>query len=185
MQQNLNEASKKESKKESKETGTSEPVSPELTVKKMNIVKRNVIGYKNMIVNAGYEFSGLKRIRQLFRTVDHDLGTMVLKHKNHVALEETFDEAVSRFNLSESDLLVRYQQFRSMSRIYFLTVLLSFTLGIIFKGALPIISSIGLSMIPLSLWFRWSFRAWQVRIRKLGSPKEFIAESYWWAEAFR
>lgn len=147
--------------------------------------KEKAVGYKNMWVRAGTELSGFKRVKQLFQTVDNDLGTMVVKHREMVIKNDRFDETVAKFKLTEKDLEVRYKEFRWLARIYFVFVLLSLGLGLYFEGVLPLMTGIGVSMIPLSLWFRWSFRAWQIRIRDFGEPKEFIKQPLWWAEAFK
>ena len=148
-------------------------------------IRPEPIRYINTIKKASVELTGVKSARLLFRQVDHDLGVVVENHKNQEVKSESFEDAVRRFNLTEADIESRHTQFKWMGRIYFVGFLAAITCGLIFDGILPKISGIGLSMIPLSLWFRWSFRSWQVRIRRLGSPKEFVNESGWFAEAFR
>lgn len=146
-----------------------------------NKVTKTATGLKTFSLNV---FDG-GFVKRVFRKTDRAFGSFIFDQLDHEEKSESFSNAVERFNLTESDLLLRRKRFLSMSRLYLFFFAAGVMLGIWFFSVSALISTLGLSMIPLSLWFKWSFRAWQIRIRRLSGVKSFLKSEGWWYECFR
>lgn len=145
-----------------------------------NYAKSYVLKMKKVTTS----ISGIRSIKGLFRVIDLDLGRFVNSNIHHEEQRETFQTAVDRFNITEPDLIKKRGMFLTLSKFYLLFFILSLALGFYFSSVKSIVSGLGLSLIPLSLWLRWSMRAWQIKIRRLSGLKTFIAYEGWWYECF-
>ncbi len=92
--------------------------------------------------------------------------------------QETFDEAVTRLNLTEEDIQKRLKQFERLQVFFLLLILfaLSYCIYLLiegtFTGALLCLSVV---VITFSQVFRYNFWAFQLKQRKLGCTfKEWI-----------
>ncbi len=102
--------------------------------------------------------------------------------------QETFAESVSRQNLSIADLLNAYRRQRLIAFLLLgLIVIALFYVASLLMSAQHFSDVIvGIAAIaPISVLavaaFRGSFRAWQIRNKRLGGLKEFLANRReWW-----
>jgi intracellular multiplication protein IcmV len=108
----------------------------------------------------------LKRTANQILDLAKNLST--IKKPTH---HETFDEAVSRLELSEEDIQERIRSYRNMSRVY----LCVFLFGLIYMGYLLInqyyvasVMMVSFSMLIFSFFFRESFWCTQLVQRRLG-----------------
>lgn len=123
-------------------------------------------------------------IGSVFKRTDRAFGKFIFDQLDHEEKSESFSSAVKRFNLTEEDLAFRRIKFLSLSRLYLGFFFIAIALGTFFLSFQSVVSTLGLSLIPLSLWFKWSFRAWQIRVRKLAGVRTFISTDKWWIECF-
>lgn len=93
---------------------------------------------------------------------------------------ETFQEALTRLNLTEADLERRKLQFFKLARIYIVLAIIIFIYMIyllIVKAFLPVLACLGLLLIVFSQYFRCSFWLYQIRERRLGCTfREWLSE---------
>lgn len=84
---------------------------------------------------------------------------------------ESFEEALTRLNLSEADVERRKIQFLRLSRIYLVLAVVVFVYMlylIIEKALFPALGCFGLLLILFSQFFRYNFWLFQLRQRRLG-----------------
>ncbi len=93
---------------------------------------------------------------------------------------ETFEEALVRLNLSETDVENRKMQFQRLSRIYLVLGVIVFMYMLylfIVKAMFPALGCAGLLLILFSQFFRYNFWLFQLRERRLGcSFSEWLSE---------
>lgn len=97
---------------------------------------------------------------------------------------ETFEEVVARNGLTNRDIAAREAQLKKISIIYFSGVLLSILLMAYFQTVSTTLVGVGAALIAAASWWKWSFRLWQVRARRLGSVAEFMSGD-WYVEALK
>ena len=105
-----------------------------------------------------------------------DMASDVLKPKKGSVREETFDNAVNRLNLKESDLAGAYKF--HVVRLYIfgvgLCVGLASALAFLFNGSwVTSVACLGFSVAMAALSFQSSFRAFQI------SRRELIEVNFW------
>jgi hypothetical protein len=105
-----------------------------------------------------------------------DMASSVLKPKNGTAREETFDNAVNRLNLKESDLASAYKF--HVARLYIfgvgLCIGIASAFAFMFTGSwVTAIACLGFSVAMAALTFQSSFRAFQI------SKRELIEVNFW------
>ena len=98
---------------------------------------------------------------------------------------ESFNEAYSRLNLSEDDLMKSLKFSLFMSRLalilFFSCLFLAFYFLSIgnFSTGFPIIS---ICFVHIAVQHRYAFRAYQIKKRKLGNHKEFLQDAHAWLQ---
>ncbi len=92
--------------------------------------------------------------------------------------QESFEEAVARFNLSEADINKRLKQFEQIQVVFLVLILfsMSYCIYLLTKGAIPgAIVCLAVVAITFSQVFRYNFWAFQLKQRKLGCTfKEWL-----------
>jgi hypothetical protein len=97
---------------------------------------------------------------------------------------ETFDEAVARQGLTEDQIQKRFKQFVLISRVFYLTSFVCIGISIFyFWAGTSILASIA-TMVwglagSLSGW-KYAYRAWQIKIRRLALPIEGLRNPEAW-----
>ncbi|MBV6632110.1 MAG: hypothetical protein KI792_03645 [Alphaproteobacteria bacterium] len=107
---------------------------------------------------------------------------------NQKARTETFEEAINRQNLGPDDLYSAYQRQRGGAILFLVIAALAalYLIYLLITAASTVDVAIAvLGLGPLSVLltasFRSSFRAWQIRNRRLGGLKEFQnSRDQWW-----
>jgi len=98
---------------------------------------------------------------------------------------ESFNEAYTRLNLSEEDLVRSFKFSLFMSRLalilFFSCLFLAFYFisNGNFSTGFPIIS---ICFVHIAIQHRYAFRAYQIKKRKLGNHKEFLQDSHEWLQ---
>lgn len=86
--------------------------------------------------------------------------------------QETFDEALKRLNLQESDLQARAKEFLTLTCIYLVIgiAILSYAVYLFFWGGTPAggMLAVGVAGLAFFYAFRYHFWFFQVKHRKLG-----------------
>ena len=109
------------------------------------------------------------------------------------ARNEKFDEAVKRQKLTDQDLLGAYKRQRlialivvgviALTLLYLVNLLIS---AQVFADYFVAVMALGPLLLLATVALRASFRAWQIRHRRLGGFKEFMAnKSNWWPVALK
>lgn len=97
------------------------------------------------------------------------------------AKNETFQEAVERLNVTKSDLKQNYKNlvYQLYASLFFSVICFLGVLSALFvdKNVITAISFLVIMGLCLIQSFKFSFRAYQIKKKKLCSPKE------WWNEA--
>jgi intracellular multiplication protein IcmV len=120
------------------------------------------LGYKNL---KNTSFS-------LFHTVKHILTVQ------NANIRESFPESLQRLNITEQDLIKKHQQFYRLMLVYLLmsAMIAMYAIYLAFNGMiLSFITSLALTCLCLSHYFRYSFWLFQIKHKKLGcSLKEWL-----------
>lgn len=112
-------------------------------------------------------------MNHLLRTAN-DISTLsrdLFTFKRPPLREETFEEAVARFNLSETDILQRQKAFGRLAAFYlFIAVCLGVYASYLFYKAawLPVLMTLVLILVACSFAFKEHFWYAQMRQRRLG-----------------
>jgi hypothetical protein len=99
-------------------------------------------------------------------------------NENKNARTETFEQAVSRMNLTKKDLAQRRKELSIASYAYMGLLGLTlyfFILGLLNGHWIATFTTFTFLLTEGALIFQTRFRIWQIDSRKLGSPKEFIS----------
>ena len=131
-----------------------------------------ISGVKNLIKNAlgtqtlEAQHAGIKEMAKSILIVDTS---------RHI---ETFDEALKRLNLTQTDVARRQIGFQRLSRVFgiFGIIMVLYTLYLlIIKSFLPAVGCIGILLIICAQLFRYNFWLYQIQQRRLGcSVKEWF-----------
>jgi hypothetical protein len=101
-----------------------------------------------------------------------------------VGRTESFEDAVRRLSLTRADLEKRYSQFVFATYMYatFAMISLISVAAALRTGpsAILILVAPAAFIMFLALSFQYSFRAWQIKTRRLGGTKEFLATPNAW-----
>lgn len=101
------------------------------------------------------------------------------KKENEIIKDETFEEALARFNIKEEDLAKKYSEFRNVSYLYYLfslTLLCLFVKNLILndEGIIYLSFLFLISMALLANGVITSYQCYQMKIRKIIKIKEFF-----------
>ena len=114
------------------------------------------IGYQNM--------KGLTK-----GLIDNSKDTF---HVQSGTIEETFEEAVERLNLTEEILAQRKKEFTRLFLIFLITACCIFSYSIfiaaIYKNIMGFIMGLGITCYALSQSFKYHFWLYQIKAKKLG-----------------
>lgn len=139
-------------------------------------------------------FSGVtKSARGQFQEISDVTGEVVSRLNPIGAYErakqnsrvESFNEAYTRLNLSEEDLVRSFKFSLFMSRLalilFFSCLFLAFYFisNGNFSTGFPIIS---ICFVHIAIQHRYAFRAYQIKKRRLGNHKEFLQDSHEWLQ---
>ncbi len=124
-----------------------------------------ISGLENMAKNAmGY--GRLRKEAQGIKTLASGLSSA-----QKAAREETFQEALSRLNLTEQDIESREREFKRLVVVFAalgIGVLMYFIYAVTQKALIASLGSLGIFFFVLGQLFRYHFWLFQIRQRRLG-----------------
>ncbi|MCW5156329.1 hypothetical protein [Burkholderia cenocepacia] len=128
---------------------------------------------------------GFKQVGQTWKDIGAiAVNTLSPKETIRNSRQETFQEAMTRLGLTEIDLI---QNYRSNAFIFYISLFFTATcfLGATYylfvkHNLLPALAMLSIMLLCLANSFKYSFRAFQIKHRKLCSVKEWwIRENEW------
>ena len=135
-------------------------------------------------VDATKKIVGYEDAKSLFGIIKDMASYSMNPFKKTEAREETFEQAVSRFRCSESEIAQAFK----MCRVNFYVnaalaiALFIYACSMLFfaQTAFPAVACVAILLMNLALMFKYSFRAYQIKHRKLCPVSEWLQNSREW-----
>ncbi len=136
------------------------------------------------IKDYGAEVTNTKEIKTTFDNIKDMANNNLNPYKVKEGKKETFEQAMSRFKTTESDLIAIYKNLVYgfyISLFFVITcILTTFYSLFIAKTFFGAFAGLGIALFCLANCFRFSFRAYQIRHRKLCDVKDWWDNSSEW-----
>lgn len=107
-------------------------------------------------------------------------GKAALAKAKRKGRTETFEAAVQRLNLSESFLEHRRKQQLAEGCLFaagWLVIFYFFCINLFAGEVWGVLPNFGLLLFVGALSFQGFFRAWQIKVRRLDGPRQFVRET--------
>lgn len=150
----------------------------------MDKIKQWFINRSTAVVDKAKKFAGYEDIRKL-STQSKEIAGTVLSPKRAIACarNETFQEAIKRLGVNESDLEKNYRNFAwlcwiSLGFAIFLLSLAAYCLAQL--NFLQALAGLSIASFCLASAFKFSFRAFQIRHQNLCSVKTWYERKSEW-----
>ena len=150
----------------------------------MDKIKQWFINRSTAVVDKAKKFAGYEDIRKL-STQSKEIAGTVLSPKRAIACarNETFQEAMKRLGVTESDLEKNYRNFAwlcwiSLGFAIFLLSLAAYCLAQL--NFLQALAGLSIASFCLASAFKFSFRAFQIRHQNLCSVKTWYERKSEW-----
>jgi intracellular multiplication protein IcmV len=137
------------------------------------------MGLISGVTNSLKSALSVDQLKSYTKNLKYMVGDILSGPRNSGA-SETFEEALERLQLTEADIERRKTQFQRLARIYLVLGLIValYTIFLLFKKAFfPVLGCVGIMLIIISQYFRYSFWVFQIQQRRLGCTfREWLSE---------
>lgn len=147
-------------------------------------VKEKLKNVADSSVDATKKVVGYEDAKQLFNVIKDMAAVSLNPFRKIESRNETFEQAMIRFKCTESDIAEAFKMckvnFYVNAALASLLIVYCFYMLFAVQAVFPALGALAITFMNFALMFKYSFRAYQIKHRKLCPISEYLKNSNEW-----